>query len=457
MAQALILIPTLIALAMLTNQSAGRVALKVYVPCIMLVPMYMQFHLGGLALNVTTFVSLFLAVVGVYTWCNSLRFIFLDGCVLAYALSGFMSDFTRHDAKLGVYGFLLFFSKCVCPYWIGRTLIEQTGLRKEFVRTFVLCMAVIAILSLYEYKTETNVFQDMVVRITHTWVDWGRQSRWGFARIAGPYGHAIVAGIIFSTGLMLQLWLVGTKSWNSPKLLSFIRSKRKPLYVTLAILMGLFMTQSRGPWIGCVFGLIVASIGFARDRRRAAVLSLSALAIAAAVATVGINKYTDIDDSKVTDRDQLNASYRRELISIYTPVIEQGGLWGWGTPQILSTGRGGYSTEHDSIDNHYLFVGLWQGYAGLGLLVTMIGLTFIHLIKLCVTFRSRDDILFAYCMLGAMVAIAFSASTVSLTDPMSQILYLFLGWCASIRPTRTQQETLAPVATSRFAFQRVFA
>jgi len=457
MAPVLILIPALIALAMLRTHSAGRVALKVYVPCIMLVPMYMQFHIGGLVLNVASFVSLFLAAVGVYTWSSSLKFTFVDGCVLAYAFTGFMADFTRHDAKLGVYGFLLFFSKCVCPYWIGRTLIEQTGMRKEFVRMFVLCMAVIAVLSLYEYKTETNLFQDAVVKITHSWVDWGRQTRWGFARVAGPYGHAIVAGIIFSTGLMLQLWLAGTKSWNSPKLLSFIRSRRKSLYVTLAILLGLFMTQSRGPWLGCVFGLIVASIGFARDRKRAAILSLSVLAIAATVASVGINKYTDIDDSKVTDRDQLNASYRRELITIYMPVIEEGGLWGWGTPQILSSGRGGYSTDHDSIDNHYLFVGLWQGLAGLSLLVAMIVLTIIHLIRLCITFRSRDDILFAYCMLGAMVAIAFSASTVSLTDPMSQILYLFLGWCASIRPTRTQQDTFAPVATSRFAFQRVFA
>jgi len=457
MAQAIILIPALIVIAMLRTQSAARVALAVYIPCIMLVPMYLQFFVGGLMLNVTTFVSLFLAVVGVYTWSSSLRFTLLDACVLAYAFSGFMSDFTRHDVKLGVYGFLLFFSKCVCPYWIGRTLIEQTGLRREYASRIVLCMAVIAVLSLYEYKTETNVFQDTVIRITHSWVDWGRQTRWGFARIAGPYGHAIIAGIMFSIGLMLQLWLVGTRGWNSQKLFGFLRLRRQSLVITLTIVLGLFMTQSRGPWIGCVFGLMVALIGFARDRKRAAVIALSVLAISATVTAVAINRYTDIDDSKVTDRDQLNASYRRELITIYTPLIEQGGIWGWGTPQILYGGRGGYSTEHDSIDNDYLFVGMWQGYAGVGLLVTMIGLTFIHLVRLCITLRSREDILFAYCMLGAMVGIAFSASTVSLTDPMSQILYLLMGWSYSIRATRTQQGALAPVATSRFAFQRVFA
>jgi hypothetical protein len=457
MAQAIILIPALIVIAMLRTQSASRVALAVYIPCIMLVPMYLQFFVGGLMLNVTTFVSLFLAAVGVYTWSNSLKFTLLDACVLAYAFTGFMSDFTRHDVKLGVYGFLLFFSKCVCPYWIGRTLIEQTGLRREYATRIVLCMAVIAVVSLYEYKTETNVFQETVIRITHTWVDWGRQSRWGFARIAGPYGHAIIAGIMFSIGLMLQLWLVGVRSWNSPKLFGFLRLRRQSLVITLTIVLGLFMTQSRGPWIGCAFGLIVALIGFARNRRRAAVIALCVLAISATVTAIAINRYTDIDDSKVTDRDQLNASYRRELITIYTPLIEQGGIWGWGTPQILSGGRGGYSTEHDSIDNDYLFVGMWQGYAGVGLLVTMIGLTVVHLIRLCMTLRSRDDILFAYCMLGAMVGIAFSASTVSLTDPMSQILYLLMGWSYSIRATRTQQESLAPVSTSRFAFQRVFA
>jgi hypothetical protein len=284
-----------------------------------------------------------------------------------------------------------------------------------------------------------------------------RQSRWGFGRIAGPYGHAITAGMIFSTGLMLQLWLMATGSWDSSKFLSFFRSRRKPLYLTLVMCMGLFMTQSRGPWIGCGFGLIVASIGFSRDRRRAAVIAISGLVVAVAIAGVALNKYTDVDETKTTDRDQLNASYRRNLIATYRPLIDQGGLWGWGTPDVVGNGTTGYSKDQTSIDNEYIRVAMWQGYVGVSLFVLMELLAVWQLIKLCTSLRNREDLIFTYCLLGAIIAYAFSLTTVYLGDPMMQIVYLTLGWAMSVRPTRSVEKIQVPLATGKYAFQRVFA
>ncbi len=457
MYQTLILLPALIALAMFNSSSAARVALRVYLPCMLIVPMYLAFNMGGLIVSVTTFLSLFLAIIGLYTWSHTLRFTMLDAFILLYTISAFPSDAQRHDAKLGFYAFLLFFSKCMCPYLIGRTLIEQTSMRKEFAKVFVICLTVIAVISIWEYGTLQNLFQKYVERLLNTWVAWPRQTRWGFARIAGPYGHAIVAGMIFSTGLLLQLWLVGTKSWNSSKFLKFIRSGRKPLLITLTVGLGLFMTQSRGPWIGCGFGAVVASIGFARDRRRAATIALTTLAIAGSLTYVVLDKYTAVDDTKTTDRDQLNASYRRELIATYTPLIEQGGLWGWGSPQPLKNGTAGYSNAQSSIDNEYIMVAMWQGWAGFVLFVGMIAITGIHLIRLCGTLRNRDDILFAYCMLGSVLAMAFSASTVSLADPMQQVWFLMMGWSVSIRPTMSADDAQTSATVGRFAFERVFA
>lgn len=453
----LILIPALVALAMLNSLSAARVNLRVYLPCLMLVPMYLEVRLGGVLANVTTFVCLFLAIVGFYTWSFKPRFTLLDAFVLAYTISGFPPDAQRYGAKAGMYAFLMFFTKCLCPYWIGRTLIEQTGMRKEFAKVLVLCLGFIAVMSIFEYGTLINVFQIFVTKLSQQWIAWPRQTRWGFARIAGPYGHAIVAGMLFSTGLLLQLWLVGTRGWDSSKVLSSFGSRRKPLYISLAVLLGLFMTQSRGPWIGCAFGLIVASIGFARNRKRAAVLLLSLLAAAVTFTSITLDKYTNTDETKTTDRDQLNASYRRELITIYTPLVEEGGLFGWGSPQSLGDGTAGYVKNMASIDNSYLFVAMWQGYAGVVLFVGMILLTVIHLIRLCITLRNRDDIMFAYCMLGCVVAMGFTATTVALIDPMMQVWYLLMGWACSIRPTLTEQDELTPVAAERFAFQRVFA
>lgn len=457
MVQALILIPALIAMAMLNGSSAARVAVKVYVPCMMLIPMYLQFQMGGLAMNVTSFVTVFLAAAGFWAWRGTLKLTFLDAGVAAYMLSAFYADAHRHDLKISIYAFLLMVSKAAIPYVIGRTLIEQTGMRKDFAKTLVICLAAVAICSLYEYRMEVNPFQDMVERLTHSPSGWGRQTRWGFGRIAGPYGHAITAGMIFSTGLIMQLWLVGTKTWDNSKVLRFLKSRKRALYVTLAVMLGLFMTQSRGPWIGCGFGLIVCSIGFARNRKRAAVWAISTLAVALTVTSVVLDKYTAVDETKTTDRDQLNASYRRDLLTTYGPMVDQGGLWGWGTPQVLSDGSVGYSRNQTSIDNEYLRVAMSQGYVGASLFVIMLALCIVHLITLCVSLRSREDILFAYCMLGAVLAMAFTLTTVYLGDPMMQIVFLFLGWSMSIRPTRSAETQTVPTSASRFAFQKVFA
>lgn len=456
MIQALILIPALIAIAMLNRSPAARVAIRVYVPCMLLVPMYFQFRIGGLFLNVTSCVSMFLALIGLYSWFGTLKWTLLDYGAVAYALSTFYADAHRHDMKIAIYAFFLTVSKALFPYMIGRTLIEQTGMRKEFAKTLVICLLLIAVASVWEYRMEANPFQDLVEKLTKEPAGWGRQTRWGFGRIAGPYGHAITAGMIFSTGLMLQLWLAGTKSWESTRFLRFIRSKKKPMYITLTILMGLFMTQSRGPWIGCGFGLIVASIGFSRNRRRAAILALSSLAVALTVTTVILNKYTDVDATKTDDRDQLNASYRRDLITTYMPLIDQGGLWGWGTPEDLGNGTVGYTKNQTSIDNEYIRIAMWQGYVGAFLFVGMLLLSIGHLIKLCLTFRHREDILFAYCMLGAIIAMVFSLTTVYLGDPMEQIVFLVLGWSASVQTTRTVEQFQAPVA-EKYTFERVFA
>ena len=45
---------------------------------------------------------------------------------------------------------------------------------------------------------------------------WAPQMRWGFGRIAGPYGHAILAGMIFLMGLIYCLWLRSAdRNWGA--------------------------------------------------------------------------------------------------------------------------------------------------------------------------------------------------------------------------------------------------
>ena len=453
---ACLLVPALIAIGMLGSSSPARVALTLYLPILLWIPMYFQAHLGGFDLNATTIVALLTALGGYIAWQRKVRFAFIDLFMLLYLFGVFFSDANHGDPKLGMYVFLEALASCLFPYMIGRFLIEQPRLRAEFATTFVLCVGLVGIVSVVEYGIAYNIFQTLAQKISHQWYGWIRQTRWGFGRIAGPYGHAIIAGMVFSVGLLFQLWLVASKSWAPPTgKLRMLRSSRMPVYVTGAVVLGLFMTQSRGPWIGCAFGLIVASIGFARNRRRAAIFAISGFVVAVLATGIILNKYTDTSN-RTSDEDQRNAEYRRNLIPLYLPLIEKGGLWGWGTPTLVNHGVLSWIAGHDSVDNEYIDLAMTQGYFGVSLLVLMLAFAMVNLIRKCITFQSRDDIIFAYCMLGSVISVAFTISTVFLGEPMVEILFLLLGWSQSVIPTRVLESATAPERAQPFVFERVF-
>ena len=453
MLQILTLLPSLIAAILLIRRSASHVMLKVFLPVIMLVPMYFHFGVGAVYIDPSSLVGLALAVLGVYAQRRVFRVTALDVCITLNAFSAFYADAHHRPFSTACYALAqtCFFS--LLPYFIGRTLIEQTGMRTRAAKTIVFCLFVVAFFSLWEFRMTSNPFQNFTNLFTLT--TWGRQTRWGFARAAGPYGHAITAGIVFSSGLILQFWLAASKSWKFSNL-RILGIRRRPILITLACLAGLLMTQSRGPWIGCTFGVIVAAIGFAKNRKRAALISITSLIIAVSVATVVIDQYTKVD--KTEDIDQQNATYRRELWDTYKPLIQEGGVWGWGAPWPVANGGFGFSKRQPSIDNEYIRMAMAQGYFGVSLFICMISLCIGRLIYNCLQFRKRDDIIFCYCMLGIIVSAAFSLTTVFLGQPMIQLLYLMLGWSESIVPSRDSELELQQVSqqVGKYQFEEVF-
>jgi hypothetical protein len=456
---AVILIPALIAMAMLNSMPASRVLTRLYVPCVMFIPVYMTWGIGGFTLNDTTPVLLILCAAGLVRWHNTLRFTFVDLCVLLFAFSAFYADAHLRPVTIGLYVLCQNFATCALPYFVGRTLIEQTNSRREFAKSLVFCLAIVGLTGLYEYRMERNLFNEAVWKLGVQNI-MGLQTRWGYARIAGPFGAAILAGMMFTTGLLIQLWLAGTKSWDGAKTLRLLRASRRGKAMTLCVCLGLFLTQSRGPWLGCLFGLMVAAIGFAKDRRRAAILAIGGLTVALIVTAVILSRYTSEKAYSAAgegDAEQQDAAYRANLIPLYTPLIEQGGLWGWGTPQVHFRGEVGYLAGQTSIDNEFIRVAMAQGYFGAGVFVLILVGSAYRAARLCATFRNRQDFLLAYCLLGTTLALAFTLTTVALLDPMTQISFMIFGWTQSLRPTGNEQEALATSATGPFAFKRVFA
>ena len=172
------------------------------------------------------------------------------------------------------------------------------------------------------------------------------------------------------------------------------------------------------------------------------------------VTSVVLDKYTA---TKTEDINQQNAEYRRNLYATYAPLVAQGGFWGWGTPSVFFQGGFGWTKNQTSIDNEYIRIAMQQGYFGLGTFLLILLLPIVHLIRLCSVLRGREDILFAYCMLGSVLAMAFTLTTVYLGDPMMQLAFLIFGWSQSLRPTKNANAAPAAVASTTYAFQRVFA
>ena len=209
-------------------------------------------------------------------------------------------------------------------------------------------------------------------------------------------------------------------------------------------------------------GIIVAGVGLTKRPKRSAIIASVLLAISMATAYVVLNKYTDIANKPDATADQQDAIYRRELFTTYRPLIAIGGVWGWGypIPDLSTYAEAGslYTSQKQSIDNEYLRIGLAQGYFGLAVYVLSILSTMWVLLRHSFTFRNRVDIMFSFALLGAVIATAFSLSTVYMGLPIMQILFLVMGWAQALQPTVQSQAKPDQIeASSKFAFDKVFA
>src|SRR5208283_4196379 len=120
-------------------------------------------------------------------------------------------------------------------------------------------LAIVAVLSVYDFLTGTSGWQKVANHFfTSQFEPWAPQTRWGFGRIAGPYGHAILAGMVFLMGLVYCLWLRSAdRNWGSRRLIGGLPMTVRGL-ILAAIAAGLLMTQSRGPWVGVGLALLFA-------------------------------------------------------------------------------------------------------------------------------------------------------------------------------------------------------
>jgi hypothetical protein len=276
------------------------------------------------------------------------------------------------------------------------------------------------------------------------------------ARTAGPYGHALLAGIMMLVGFRLQRWLQFSGAWpDKIKQLPWLPIKI-PQLLTLILTGGFFITFAKGSWLaGFLAGFLVA-VGRVKNRILALILVLGFVVFVVIPAAGAFISYASVGRANAKDDNQETAAYRYELIVQYVDIAKEKAVWGWGLtkwPKVLGM---------PSIDNHYLLLFLMHGEIAFSCFLYIIIGTMVRLLAYSVKIppppRSGASLSFtlASIYLGYMVAVA----TVYMGGQTVAMLFMLTGWAESYMLSRSvdyppsgMAETV--VAKKLFNFRRV--
>jgi len=418
-----IYIAMLAAAIIAVRQGPGRALLMVYLPVLLCIPESFRAITPGLpdptfsqaAILPILFVTLQRCLK---TWRPTL----MDAVMLTFAAWVGYSDYAARgydDAQNLM--FAMIFS-VMAPYIVARLVIPTEKLDVAVARRFVILVFAVAVIGLWEAKMGYNPFHLMWRPFFPGQGEgWVTTFRYGIVRVAGPYSHAILAGIVMVVAYRLQRWLQWGGHWE-PK---FRRLPALPGskagVITAMLFLAALMTVARGPWVGAVVAAAVVAVGRAKDRRKALAIAGVVLALGAAAGAVGLANYLDIKPGTVMTMSEESAMYRKVLFEKYFSIAVDHAWFGWGLttwPKVPGM---------ESIDNYYLLLSLMHGLpATLMLVFLMLGSAVQCVRRGLAEPRENNSPVFAFA--GIFIAIFVSLGTVYLGEQVLPILFFTLGW-----------------------------
>lgn len=420
------LVPGLIAAFVVVRYSTATAFLNVYIPALLLLPDYYYWNAPGLP--DPSFVEAAIVPVAIGFFLGDVRhwrLSFTDVLVTAFAFCVGYSEYLAAGYKEAQNLLFDCLAGVFFPYVLAKGIIEPQRLRAEAARCMVLVFFVVSVMSVYEFRFALNPYR-MVLDSFFPFQGrgWVVTVRWGFGRIAGPYGHAILAGVMLAAGYRLARWAQWSKLW--PARIPYL--PWQPLSTgaifSLGILGGMVMTLCRGPWIGAVLGAVIAAIGKARNRTRALVLVGVGVVGIGLPAFLAFKAYVSVGRKGAESATQETAAYRFELLQNYLDIVAEKPVFGWGRntwPKV---------SGQPSIDNHYLLLLLMHGYSATLLLVALLvwvgGRLFWQGLREPPSNPPGSS--FSFTLLGALVSIYFAITTVFMGLNTQPLLFLLFGW-----------------------------
>lgn len=456
----LALIPALLAVYFALVRSPQFAFINVYLPTLLLIPDYYRWVAPGLpdpTANQAAVLAVF--IVFLVRGAPGYRFTPFDLVVFSIAVTISSSEYRASgysDAQNLMFTML---SSVVIPYVLAKSLVEPDG-RVAFAKKIVVCLFIVAIICLFESRFGMNPWQLVLERFfPGQGAGWIVTFRWGLARTAGPYGHAILAGVIMIAGFRLQRWLQWCGAWERPqhpwfKWLPWPKLTEAQIY-TLGMVGGVLLTLVKGPWLAGVVAAVVVAIGRMRNRWIGVGILLAFLLLICLPAFIWFLQWAGVGRENATSDNQETAAYRLELLGNYIDFAKDKVWLGWGLtawPKVPG---------QESIDNYYLLLFLMHGLITLALFLTiLLGM----IIRLIIHAMSRPNpqplgSSLAFTLAGIYICYLISVATVYMGNQTVPLLFLITGWAEAYMRTGQEQtmgSTPAPTkAAPLYRFRRI--
>jgi len=355
----LIILPAIITALLLETRCFTRTFVYWWIPLMLLVPAYFEYDGPGIppmTFYLTGFApflfcrQLWIAALRDWHWLD----IFVYSFVLIIAWSEYITTGFASGRQLLLLNSLTF----VGPYLAMKYIVFHDRDEIRVAKCFVTVMAAIAVYNLYTFRFGLNHF----LWLRNFWPYYYEGTyivvipRWGFFRAQGPFVHPIAAGIAYGFALPMTFWLLRYQQ---------IRPYWKALSILVLCLLGLFMTISRGPYIGAIVSTGLYLVGQSKYRIQFFSLAGVLFFFASVPLTLKISEYMSLTRSTAKSDTQETALYRKELIFNYLDVIMDEPEHGYGFLNIPYVG------DQVSIDNAYLLYALSWGLPAVILMICL--------------------------------------------------------------------------------------
>jgi hypothetical protein len=456
----LIFVPGLICLLFVMYDSGwgmDTALLSVYLPTLFLLPHDYSIRLPHLPdLSISQICVIPLGVVALFRLVRRGSFVLMDFLVPAFLISLTISEVlyekvTKDGIQLAVVSFI----SMLLPYAIGRTVIEP-GNRIVVVRRIVLLVLLLGVPGFFEWRMGRNLYAP-VGNFFGVAMSPNIQLRDGRGRMAAAFEDSEIAGTAIAMVFALNAWLAflwRTRTWQNPDALFIFLEKYHIAEILLVAYV--YLTQSRGPKLALIGGYLILQIPRFKNMKVATAVVGVLLALGAVGAHQYFSELTNVASNDIQDERQGSALYRRQMLELFKPILEQGGWLGWGYMSYPhAQGLGHLANGVQSVDNQFLYVQLGQGKLGFILFILIavesVRTPFMRSWRL----QSLDDRAFAVCMLAALVMLWIALATVYMGEQMPEVSFLLIGWGQSIIPgSRVASEE--PATQPEFFFRRVF-